>query len=573
MGWEFAEGDAFHPEANVAKMRSGHAAHRRGPLAVAERHRRLDQRARRRPGESAVVTCSALRRVYRDLLREDRPHVRFLPRRRRRADIIQDRMEHRPGHYMPPSLLPSQLATLEPLEPDEPGRRRHQRGHRRRRCSTVRCAPSAYRKDTAMMTLMTLPAAHRTLPAARRPPTSQQPYAGNGAAHRWPASLGILAVVAAHHRGASSTRSSSLMLGSAVLGAVATMPPGDIVDQLHRRVRRHRRVGRRPHRARRDDRQDARGLRRRRTGSSTTLVGRVGPGGLPWMMAAIAAILGLPLFFEVGVVLLVPVVILVARKTGLSLMKVGIPALAGLSVLHGLVPPHPGPLTAIGLLNADLGRTLLFGIIIAIPTVIVAGPLLARFVDQWVPKYADRHRRQARWRRAPSARAAAEAAARRGAVRRAGRSRAAADGCADLEELDSAIEPGAAGSASARPSWRSPCPCCSCSSTRSRSSPSPTRTTGVRKVVDVIGTPVVALLIAVIFCYFALGLGSGMTQSQVSDSLRREPARHRRHHPHRRGRRRLQADARRRRGRQRHQGLGHGRQHLGARCSAGSSPC
>ena len=68
-------------------------------------------------------------------------------------------------------------------------------------------------------------------------------------------------------------------------------------------------------------------------------------------MAAIAAILGLPLFFEVGVVLLVPVVILVAQRTGVSLMKVGIPALAGLSVLHGLVPPHPGPLTAIGLLT------------------------------------------------------------------------------------------------------------------------------------------------------------------------------------------------------------------------------
>ena len=112
------------------------------------------------------------------------------------------------------------------------------------------------------------------------------------------------------------------------------------------------------------------------------------------MMAAIAAILGLPLFFEVGVVLLVPVVILVARKTGLSLMKVGIPALAGLSVLHGLVPPHPGPLTAIGLLHADLGRTLLFGIIIAIPTVIVAGPgarPLRRPVGAQVRRHARRH--------------------------------------------------------------------------------------------------------------------------------------------------------------------------------------
>ena len=67
-----------------------------------------------------MVTCSALRRVYRDLLREGRPHVRFL-HVTAESEVILDRMEHRPGHYMPPSLLPSQLATLEPLEPDEPG--------------------------------------------------------------------------------------------------------------------------------------------------------------------------------------------------------------------------------------------------------------------------------------------------------------------------------------------------------------------------------------------------------------------------------------------------------------------
>jgi gluconokinase len=71
-------------------------------------------------GVSAVVTCSALRRVYRDLLRENRPAVRFCHMTPPEAEIA-DRLEHRAGHYMPPSLLPSQLATLEPLEPDEPG--------------------------------------------------------------------------------------------------------------------------------------------------------------------------------------------------------------------------------------------------------------------------------------------------------------------------------------------------------------------------------------------------------------------------------------------------------------------
>ena len=92
-------------------------------------------------------------------------------------------------------------------------------------------------------------------------------------------------------------------------------------------------------------------------------------------MALIAAILGLPLFFEVGVVLLVPVVILVALRLDIPIMRVGIPALAGLSILHGLVPPHPGPLVAIDALGADLGLTLLFGLLVAAPTLVICGPL------------------------------------------------------------------------------------------------------------------------------------------------------------------------------------------------------
>jgi gluconokinase len=119
MGWEFAEGDAFHSEANVAKMREGQ------PLTDDDRWPWLEAigswiSGKEAAGESAVVTCSALRRAYRDLLRRDRPHVRFLhvtaP-----AELIRDRMEHRADHYMPASLLPSQIATLEPLGADEPG--------------------------------------------------------------------------------------------------------------------------------------------------------------------------------------------------------------------------------------------------------------------------------------------------------------------------------------------------------------------------------------------------------------------------------------------------------------------
>jgi GntP family gluconate:H+ symporter len=116
-----------------------------------------------------------------------------------------------------------------------------------------------------------------------------------------------------------------------------------------------------------------------------TLVGRSGPKLLPWSMALVAVIVGLPMFFEIGLVLLLPVIVLVTKRSGLPLMRVAIPALAGLSVLHGLVPPHPGPLIAISALNAQLGITLAFGLIVAVPTVAVCGPLFSLLAAKWVP--------------------------------------------------------------------------------------------------------------------------------------------------------------------------------------------
>lgn len=115
-----------------------------------------------------------------------------------------------------------------------------------------------------------------------------------------------------------------------------------------------------------------------------TILAGAGPRRLPWAMALIAFVIGIPMFFEVGLVLLVPVVILVSRRGGHPLIRVGLPALAGLSVLHGLVPPHPGPLIAISALHADLGLTLALGVLVAVPTVAVAGPLLAGFASRWV---------------------------------------------------------------------------------------------------------------------------------------------------------------------------------------------
>ncbi|MDX6230956.1 MAG: gluconokinase [Frankiales bacterium] len=118
-GWTFAEGDSFHPAANVEKMRAGH------PLTDEDRWPWLQAIAdwigeHERAGQNAIVTCSALRRVYRDLLRDGHPSVWFahisVP-----ESVLNERLTHRQGHYMPAGLLGSQLSTLEPLQPDEPG--------------------------------------------------------------------------------------------------------------------------------------------------------------------------------------------------------------------------------------------------------------------------------------------------------------------------------------------------------------------------------------------------------------------------------------------------------------------
>ncbi|NAZ80755.1 AAA family ATPase [Kineococcus sp. R8] len=119
LGWKYSEGDDFHPPANVEKMRSGH------PLVDEDRWPWLRDIAtwigdREALGESVVITCSALKRSYRDLLADGHPSVVFcmleVP-----AAVLAERMAHREGHYMPASLLRSQLETLEPLQPDERG--------------------------------------------------------------------------------------------------------------------------------------------------------------------------------------------------------------------------------------------------------------------------------------------------------------------------------------------------------------------------------------------------------------------------------------------------------------------
>ncbi|WP_181767662.1 gluconokinase [Streptomyces albidus (ex Kaewkla and Franco 2022)] len=117
MGVPYAEADAFHPPANVAKMTAG------TPLDDADREPWLDAIggwAREREGVGGVVSCSALKRAYRDRLRAAAPHVFFLHLTGDRT-LIAQRMERRRDHFMPPSLLDSQFATLEPLQSDERG--------------------------------------------------------------------------------------------------------------------------------------------------------------------------------------------------------------------------------------------------------------------------------------------------------------------------------------------------------------------------------------------------------------------------------------------------------------------
>jgi GntP family gluconate:H+ symporter len=115
-----------------------------------------------------------------------------------------------------------------------------------------------------------------------------------------------------------------------------------------------------------------------------TILARTSEKRLPWAMALIAGLVGLPMFFEIGLVILIPVVLLVARRSGQSLIRIGIPALAGLSIMHGLVPPHPGPLAAIDAIHADMGTTLALGVLVALPTLAIAGPLFGRVASSWV---------------------------------------------------------------------------------------------------------------------------------------------------------------------------------------------
>jgi GntP family gluconate:H+ symporter len=115
-----------------------------------------------------------------------------------------------------------------------------------------------------------------------------------------------------------------------------------------------------------------------------TIIQVLGEKRVPWSMMCAGLIVGLPVFFEVGFVLLVPIAFTVARRTRTSLVLVGLPMVAGLSAVHGLVPPHPAAMLAVTIFHADLGRTIFYALLVAIPSAIVAGPVYARLIAPWI---------------------------------------------------------------------------------------------------------------------------------------------------------------------------------------------
>jgi GntP family gluconate:H+ symporter len=120
---------------------------------------------------------------------------------------------------------------------------------------------------------------------------------------------------------------------------------------------------------------------------ANAILRRASRKALPWAMAGVAFIIGIPMFFEVGLVVLLPLVFGVARKleaeqegSGSAYVYVGVPVIAALAAMHGMVPPHPGPLTAIATLKTSVGATMIYGFIAAIPAIVLAGPVYGAFM-------------------------------------------------------------------------------------------------------------------------------------------------------------------------------------------------
>src|SRR6218665_168624 len=113
---------------------------------------------------------------------------------------------------------------------------------------------------------------------------------------------------------------------------------------------------------------------------SRSLMAWCGPKYITWALMLTGFIVGIPLFYNVGFVLLVPLVFSVMYQTKLPAVYLGIPLLAALSVTHGFLPPHPAPTALVPQFNADIGLTLIYGFVVGVPTMMIAGPIFSRFL-------------------------------------------------------------------------------------------------------------------------------------------------------------------------------------------------
>lgn len=253
-----------------------------------------------------------------------------------------------------------------------------------------------------------------------------------------------------------------------------------------------------------------------------TIVGRSSDRSLPWAMALVGMIIGLPMFFEIGLVLLMPVILLVARRSGLPLMRVAIPALAGLSAMHGFVPPHPGPLAAVGALHADLGLTLGLGVLVAIPTVIVGGPLFSKFAARWVDvPVPELYLGSAMRNEGAGSRSEPTAAAAEGG----GRSGRGGTALANTAQTDRELaDAGADAAPPRRPSFGITLatvllPVVLMLAKAIADVVDENGSGPVKRVLDFIGTPLVALLLAVLLAMWTFGVAVGFSKERLSRTV------------------------------------------------------